>query len=66
MLVGAAFHAVLGGDARRLVPLRDVAELLRPGRVDPAAALTLAGRWGVTAVVAAAVEAAGRRARPGR
>ena len=60
MLVGAAFHAVLGRDTRRLVPLRDVAELLRPGRVDPTAALTLAARWGATAVVAAAVEAAGR------
>ena len=60
MVVGAAFHAVLGRDERRLVPLRDVAELLRPGVADPAATLTLAGRWGVTAVVAAAVEAAGR------
>ncbi len=58
MLVGAAFHAVLGRDSRRLPPLRDVAELLRPGRVDPAALLALARRWGVTAVVAAAIEAA--------
>jgi len=60
MLVGAAFHAVLGGDARRLLPLRDVAELLRPGRVDPIVAVEVAARWGVTAVLAAGGEAATR------
>lgn len=60
MLVGAAFHAVLGADIRRLVPLRDVAELARPGRVDPVAAVALAGRWEVSAVLAAGVEAATR------
>jgi len=60
MLVGAAFHAVLGGDVRRLLPLRDVAELLRPGRVDPTTVVALAERWGVTAVLAAGVEAATR------
>jgi hypothetical protein len=40
------------------VPLRDVAELLRPGRVDPARCVALATEWQSAIVLAAAVESA--------
>ena len=57
-LISAAFHSVLPADDRRIVPLRDVAELLRPGRVDAGLAVALAVEWQATIVLAAAVEAA--------
>jgi hypothetical protein len=57
-LIAASLHSVLPSDPRRLVPLRDVAELLRPPRVVAARAVELSVRWGVAVVVAAAVEAA--------
>ena len=57
-LIAAAFHTVLPADSRRVVPLRDVAELLRPGRVDPVRCVALAARWQATVVVAAAIEVA--------
>jgi hypothetical protein len=57
-LIAASFHAVLPADSRRIVPLRDVAELLRPDRVDAARCVALATEWQATVVLAAAVEAA--------
>jgi hypothetical protein len=57
-LVAASFHSVLPADDRRLVPLRDVAELLRPGRVDAARCVALAVRWEAALVLAAAVDGA--------
>ncbi len=59
-LVAASFHSVLPADDRRLVPLRDVAELLRRGRVDAAECVALALEWQSAVVLAAAVEAATR------
>lgn len=49
----ACYHAALGDWPLRLGSLRDVAELLRGG--DAEAVRDVAGRWGVEAVVAAAV-----------
>jgi hypothetical protein len=59
-LLAASFHSVLPADDRRIVPLRDVAELLRPGRVDAARCVALAVEWQATVVLAAAVEATTR------
>ncbi|MGZ4694785.1 MAG: nucleotidyltransferase family protein [Acidimicrobiales bacterium] len=57
-LIAASFHSVLPADSHRIVPLRDVAELLRPGRVDAARAVALAVEWQAAVVLAAAVEVA--------
>jgi Uncharacterised nucleotidyltransferase len=51
----ACYHAALGNWPLRLGSLRDVAELLRRFDTDAAPIRRMAARWGVEAVVAAAV-----------
>lgn len=54
-LVHACYHASLGDWPLRLGSLRDIAEMLRDGRLGSAAGLRPATDWGVEAVVAAAI-----------
>jgi len=54
----ACYHAVLGNAPPRLVPLRDVAELLLAGNVDVDEIRRLAAAWRADAVVALAVQSA--------
>jgi hypothetical protein len=56
--LNACYHAVLGNTPPRLVPLRDVAELMLAGKVDIDEVRRLAERWRAKAVVAAAVRSA--------
>lgn len=51
----ACFHAGLGDVVPRLVPQRDLAQLLLSGRLDPAALRGLTERWQAQPVVAFAV-----------
>lgn len=51
----ACFHAALGSIEPRLVPQRDVAQMLLRGHVAPAAVEDLALRWGAPAVLASAL-----------
>jgi hypothetical protein len=53
--LNACYHAVLGNTPPRLVPLRDVAELMLAGKVDIDEVRRLAERWRAKAVVALAV-----------
>ena len=57
-LLNACYHAVLGNTPPRLVPLRDVAELLIAGDVDIDEVRRLAATWRAEAVVALAVRSA--------
>jgi hypothetical protein len=52
----ACFHAVLGSDPPRLLPLRDVAQLALHAPLDAADVLTTAERWRATSIVALALE----------
>lgn len=54
-LLHACYHAALGHRVPRLVPLRDIAQLLLFGGIDQEWVLAAAGRWGGQAVVAHAV-----------
>lgn len=54
-LVHACFHTALGDRVPRLVPQRDIAQLVLSGRVDPVAVRDLARRWGCEVVLAAAI-----------
>ena len=56
--LNACYHAVLGNTPPRLVPLRDVAELLLAGNVDVDEIRRLAAAWRADAVVALAVQSA--------
>ena len=56
--LNACYHAVLGNAPPRLVPLRDVAELLLAGNVDVDEIRRLAAAWRADAVVALAVRSA--------
>lgn len=51
----ACFHAALGDYIPRLVPQRDVAQMLLSGRLDLARVEELTRRWGAAPVVARAV-----------
>jgi hypothetical protein len=53
--LNACYHAVLGNSPPRLVPLRDVAQLLIGGELDVDEVRRLAERWRAEAVVAEAV-----------
>src|SRR5207244_11507780 len=55
----ACFHAALGDFPPRITALRDVARLVRSGRVDLVRARDLARRWRAGVVVASAVTTAG-------
>jgi hypothetical protein len=57
-LVHACYHAVLGDVPPRLVPQRDIAQLLLYGSVDPARVRGLAAAWHGEAVIAHAVNTA--------
>ncbi len=54
-VVHACYHAVLGNSPPRLVPLRDIAELLLRGSPDPHRVRALAASWRGEAVVAHAI-----------
>ncbi len=54
-LVHACFHTALGGIVPRLVPQRDVAQLVLSDAVDPVRVREIAASWGAEAVVAKAV-----------
>jgi hypothetical protein len=54
----ACLHAALGTSPPRLLPLRDVAQLLLSGKGDPEALLRRCASWGAQAVVALAVQLA--------
>ena len=56
--LNACYHSVLGNTPPRLVPLRDVAELLIAGNVDVDEVRRLAESWCAEAVVALAVRSA--------
>jgi len=58
LILAACYHAILPGDLRRLVPLRDVAEMLLSDRFDADTVLEHADRWQGSIVVATAVRAA--------
>jgi Uncharacterised nucleotidyltransferase len=51
----ACFHTALGDSVPRLVPQRDVAQMLTNGRLDVARVTDLMRRWDVEVVVATAV-----------
>jgi hypothetical protein len=57
-LVHACYHAVLGDVPPRLVPQRDIAQMLLYGSVDPTRVRELAGAWGGEPVIAHAVRTA--------
>lgn len=59
-LVHACFHAALGDRVPRLVPQRDIAQLVLSGHADPVAVRDLARRWGCEIVLASAVRRAWR------
>ena len=54
-LLNACYHAVLGNTPPRLVPLRDIAELLLAGDIDVDEVRRLAADWRAEAVLALAV-----------
>jgi hypothetical protein len=56
--LNACYHAVLGNTPPRLVPLRDIAELLLAGNVDVDEIRRLAVSWRAEAVLALAVRSA--------
>ena len=60
MLLNVAMHASLGRSEARLVPLRDVAQLLSGGRVDWDVLGSWARRWHLTAVMRDALSTASR------
>ena len=51
----ACFHAVIGNATRRVVPHRDVAEMLLYGEHDPARLRELAAHWSAEVVLARAI-----------
>jgi len=51
MLLNVAMHASLGRSEARLVPLRDVAQVVKSGRVDWDVLASWARRWHLTAVL---------------
>lgn len=55
-MVAGSFHIALPSDERRLVPLRDLAQMLDTGWADPEAVLITAGDWGALSVLAAAIQ----------
>lgn len=59
-LVHACFHAALGDRVPRLVPQRDIAQLVLSGQVNPVAVRDLARRWGCEIVLASAIRRAWR------
>lgn len=59
-LIHACYHAALGNVPPRLVPLRDIAQLLLGGRLDATRVLQLAAAWQGEAVVAHAITTAWR------
>jgi hypothetical protein len=56
--IHACYHAALGNAPPRLVPQRDIAQMLLRGSVDPDRVLTLAAAWQGEAVVAHAITTA--------
>jgi hypothetical protein len=56
--IHACYHAVLGNTPARLVPQRDIAEMLLGGSVDPDRARALAAAWQAEVVVAHAINRA--------
>jgi hypothetical protein len=58
LILAACYHAILPGDLRRLVPLRDVAEMLMSDRFDEDVVREHATRWQSSIVLATAVRAA--------
>lgn len=58
LILAACYHAILPGDLRRLVPLRDVGEMLASERLDAPAVRAHADRWHGSYVLATAVRAA--------
>lgn len=58
LILAACYHAILPGDLRRLVPLRDVGEMLTSERLDQCAVREHADRWRGSFVLATAVRAA--------
>jgi hypothetical protein len=59
-LLHACYHAVLGNSPPRLAPLRDVAQMLTEGDVDPSRARALATAWQGEAAIAHAITTAQR------
>jgi hypothetical protein len=57
-LLHACYHAALDNNPPRLLPLRDVAQLVLEGVADPDRVLVLADRWGGAAAVAQAIQLA--------
>jgi Uncharacterised nucleotidyltransferase len=53
--VHACYHAVLGNAPPRMVPLRDIAQMLLHGSVDPDGVKALASQWAGAAVIAHAI-----------
>lgn len=60
MLLNVAMHASLGRSEARLVPLRDVAQVVQSGRVDWDVLTSWARRWHLTAVLQDAFSTASR------
>jgi len=56
--IHACYHGVLGNAPPRLVPQRDIAQMLLHGSVDPDRVLSLAAAWRGEPVVARAITAA--------
>jgi Uncharacterised nucleotidyltransferase len=56
--IHACYHAALGNAPPRLVPQRDIAQMLLRGSVDPDRVLSLAAAWQGEAVVAHAITTA--------
>ncbi|HSI93850.1 MAG TPA: hypothetical protein VK925_10135, partial [Jiangellaceae bacterium] len=57
-LIHACYHAMLGNSPPRLVPLRDIGQLLLRDDIDPDRVRSLAAAWQGTAVVARAISTA--------
>lgn len=57
-LLNVCFHAALGGVPVRLVPLRDVAQMITNGRLDLQRVRELAGSWKADMVLARALQLA--------
>jgi len=55
-MVAGACNAALSWGECRLLPLRDVAQMLDTGWADPEAVLITAGDWGALSVLAAAIQ----------
>ncbi len=51
----ACYHAVIGNSSRRVLPYRDVAEMLLYGEHDPERLRSLAARWSAEVVLARAI-----------